>query len=279
MPSLRRTLAVLALGLAGACARPAAPVTVLAVAADLDEGTPLERDLVAEVQVPAALATANAVRPEGLDALVGRPIRVPLRQGDLLLASFFAGAEEPLSTLVQKKGRAVTLSVSGAEAVHAGDRVDALTVIEDPHNGEWMAQTAVQNAIVLSVGPRSAQSEAETRGFPLRRVSLLLLPEEAELLLLAGQVGALHLTTRNRDDSDIQQERGRATVNQLLIGERAQALEGLRLRTLQGALGPRAPAVAPAPVLAPAPAPVPVTTPARAAQLPAVPQLPSRDAP
>ncbi|MGI5860926.1 MAG: SAF domain-containing protein [Myxococcales bacterium] len=85
-------LALLALLLAAACTRAGAPVTVLAAASDLDEGTPLERELVVEVRVPAALATENAVRPEGLEALIGRPIRIPLRKGDLLLTSLFARA-------------------------------------------------------------------------------------------------------------------------------------------------------------------------------------------
>ncbi len=59
---------------------------------------------------------------------------------------------------------------------------------------------------------------------------MLLLPEEAELALHAVTLGGLHLTLRNPEDVDYQEERGRSTINTLLTSERGKALLTLRLR-------------------------------------------------
>ncbi|MGI5860927.1 MAG: RcpC/CpaB family pilus assembly protein [Myxococcales bacterium] len=167
------------------------------------------------------------------------------------------------------------MSVSGAEGIHAGDRVDVLAVLKAPATGEWTTQTAVQNVVVLSVGPQSPRTD-DNHGFALRRVTLLVLPEEAESLLLAGQIGGLHLTVRNRDDLVVQQARSLVTAQTLVSGVRARALEELRLRTLHKALGPRAPDPAAAAVPEPtAQAGAPASTP----QVPPAPRLPSRDEP
>lgn len=282
-----RVLTACGLTLLLGCAEPEA--TLLALAQDVEEGTRLERAMVVEARVPAALATANSVKPGDLEGLLGKSLRLPLSKGDLLLASCFGPADGRLSQLVMKKGRAVTLGVSGAEGTRANDHVDLLAALKDPAGGEWHTHSLLQNAVVLSLGPADHRPPGEGRPVPLRRVTFMLLPEEAEMALLAAQLGALHVALRNPEDLDVREERGRTTASSLFAGERARALEALRLRTLQGPLGPGAdrPASATAPG-APAagappaagPAPLPAAPPARTdpARDP-LPVLPSRQAP
>ncbi len=220
-------------------------VTLLAAGADLDEGVEIERSQIAEVQVSPTMATPNALRPEALQQTVGQRLRVSIKKGSLLLASYFDGGASPaaapepalapadgsagpVSTLVQRKGRAVTLSVSGAENLRMNDHVDLLAVAPDPQTKEWAAVTHAQNVVVLN--PGRPEPVAANEAFPLRRVTFLMLPEEAETALLAARVGGLHVTVRNREDLDVQEERGRATVHSLFSGERIRALEGLRNR-------------------------------------------------
>jgi pilus assembly protein CpaB len=64
-------------------------------------------------------------------------------------------------------------------------------------------------------------------------VSLLVLPEEAEILVLAGEAGGLVMSLRNEDDVDVLEERGRATIKTLLSGERTRVLQERRNQVIQ----------------------------------------------
>jgi pilus assembly protein CpaB len=209
-----------------ACGDPT--VALMAAGQDLDEGTELDKNQVVEVKVSRVLATSNAVRPDAFQPLVGKRLRIPARKGDLLLASYFEVTNPAISALVVKKARAVTLSVSGAENLHLADHVDLLAAVRDPVSNEWVATTQAQNVIVLSPGKLEPAPGGEA--FPLRRVTFLLLPEEAEVSLVAVRLGGLHVMVRNPEDLDVRDERGRATVNTVLSGERNRALEALRSR-------------------------------------------------
>jgi pilus assembly protein CpaB len=204
-------------------------VVLLASGQDLDEGTELAQGQLLEVRVSRALATQNAVRPDTVTSLLGKRLRIPLKRGDLLLASYFE-TNPAVSALVAKKARAVTLSVSGAENVHLGDHVDLLAVVHDPQTNEWVSTTQVQNVIVLS--PGKLEPVAGDDAFPLRRVTFLLIPEEAEAALLTVRAGGLHLSLRNQDDVDVMEDRGRVTANTVLSGERRRVLEAKRTRVL-----------------------------------------------
>jgi len=219
-------LLTIALALGGAaCGEPTA--ALMAAGQDLDEGAELEPGQLVEVKVSRVLATPNAVRPDGVQALLGKRLRIPLQKGDLLLTSSVE-TNPALAVLVPKKARAVTLSVSGAENLHFGDHVDLLAVVRDPQSGEWVTTTEAQNVIVLS--PGKLEPVANGEAFPLRRVSFLLIPEEAEVALLTVRLGGIHVSVRNADDLDVLEERGRATAATVLSGERRQVLETVRNR-------------------------------------------------
>jgi len=64
-------------------------------------------------------------------------------------------------------------------------------------------------------------------------ISLLVLPEEAEIVTLAEGMGGLKYTLRNPEDIDVQEERGRATLQTLITGERIKQLEHKRTTTIQ----------------------------------------------
>lgn len=219
-----------------ACAEPM--VEVMAATGDLAEGVTLTAEHLAPVKVARRLATPNTVRPETATTVLGKPTRVALSKGDLVLASYVT-PHPALAELVSKRARSVTLSVSGADELHAGDHVDLLAAVRDPQAGDWVALTLAQNVIVLSPGAFEPKSEGED--FQLRRVSFLVLSEEAEVALLTVRLGALHVTLRNPDDLDVLEERGRATINTILSGERRRILEQRRINVLSRAEPPALP--------------------------------------
>jgi pilus assembly protein CpaB len=64
-------------------------------------------------------------------------------------------------------------------------------------------------------------------------VTLLVIPEEAEIITLAQELGSLTVSLRNEDDVDMIEERGRATISTLLSGERTRVLEQRRAEVIQ----------------------------------------------
>lgn len=141
--------------------------------------------------------------------------------------------EAPLASVIQNKGRGATLPVAGADFVRPAHHIDLLASVTDPADGETVTVTLLQNVVVLAAGalpPAHDADSARARIFGTRALTLLLLPEEVELAIHGASAGALHAAPRNTGDIDIQEERGRATLNTLLTGERCRALNGLRQR-------------------------------------------------
>ena len=101
---------------------------------------------------------------------------------------------------------------------------------------EQVAVTLLQNVIILATGKITGTTninlipEAE-RSYG--NVSLLVIPEEAEILVLSQELGNLTLSLRNEEDIDVLEERGRATINTLLSGERTKVLQQKRFNTIQ----------------------------------------------
>src|SRR5262249_32982035 len=97
----------------------------------------------------------------------------------------------------------------------------------DPNGNEQIAVTLLQNVIVLATGKITGTSNINLIPEAQRdynTVSLLVLPEEAEILTLASELGSLTLVLRNDQDVDVLEERGRTTLQTLLSGERAKNL-------------------------------------------------------
>jgi pilus assembly protein CpaB len=99
-----------------------------------------------------------------------------------------------------------------------------------------VAVTLMQNVVVLATGKISGTTNVNLVPDNQRdynNVSLLLLPEEVEMAVLAQELGSVTLSLRNEDDLDVLEERGRATINTLLSGERTKVLQAKRFNTIQ----------------------------------------------
>ncbi|MDP1830071.1 MAG: RcpC/CpaB family pilus assembly protein [Archangium sp.] len=138
----------------------------------------------------------------------------------VVVASVLAAAPpappEPRPGLeVMAKARAFTLdtsAVGGAVVLRAGDHVDLVAVVTDPESRRMVSVTLLQNVIVIA-------NAAPAPGEP-RQLSLLLIPEEVEILAFAKQAGHLTASLRNPADLDVLEERGAATMATITSGER-----------------------------------------------------------
>lgn len=216
------------------------PIIVAAV--DIPEGTTITMDMMSRHMIPEQFVTSSVVKPDNASFIDGQKVLVPIQKGDMLLWSQFetSKAAERLSTIIQKKGRALTIDAGGAKAVggwlRPNDHIDIIASLTDPNSDEQMAITLMQNVMILATGKITGTTNINLIPESDRNYSnltLLLLPEEAEILSLATQMGDLTFTLRNPEDIDVQEERGRATLQTLITGERIKALQKQRTSSIQ----------------------------------------------
>lgn len=212
-------------------------VPVVVASQDIPEGTVVTFDMISQRPVPEQFVTSSVVKPDSASYIVNQKVLVPLQAGDPLLWSQFETTKqaERLSTKVQKKTRAVTVEADSTSSVggwvRPNDHVDVVGTFRDPQTNESVAVTLLQNVIVLATGKITGTTNVNLIPENQRdytTVTLLVIPEEAEILVLAGELGKLTLSLRNEDDVDVLEDRGRATINTLLSGERTRVLEAKR---------------------------------------------------
>ena len=219
-------------------------VWVLCAARDVAEGTELDQEMVKRCEMPSRFVTDSFFRigPDGALAAaspVGQRVAVPLKERDPILVSHFEPAREAdFSTMINPKGRAVTIDVQERNAVglwvRPNDHVDVIGSFRDHDTQALRTVTLLQNVVVLATGRVTANSTHvadEDRRF--QTVTVLVLPEEAEILTLAQEMGTLTLLLRNPEDLDTQEKRSVVDARTVLTGERAQELQQKRYRTIQ----------------------------------------------
>jgi pilus assembly protein CpaB len=132
-----------------------------------------------------------------------------------------------LSSVIPPGMRAVSVRVNDVIGVSgfvfAGTRVDILVTGTPPGGGDAgrMTTTVLQNILVISAGTKMQPNE---RGQPenVPVVTLLVTPEQAEVLTLASNEGRIQLVLRNTTDDKTQQVAG-VRVGALYTGAAAAA--------------------------------------------------------
>lgn len=219
-------------------------VKILCADKDISEGTELDQDMVAVREMPEKFVTESFIRIEEDNTSkheipIGQRVLVPLKKGDPILISHFESAREAeFSTMINQKGRAVTIDVQERNAVglwvRPNDHVDVVGTFRDTEGNQLRTVTLLQNVVVLATGRINANTTyVPDEDKKYQTVTLLVLPEEAEILTLAQETGVLTLLLRNPDDLDYQEQRKVVESKQLLSGGKADELQAKRYKTIQ----------------------------------------------
>ncbi len=218
-------------------------VPVVVAATDLTEGTLITLEMISQRSVPENFVTASVIRPDSTTYVVNQKILVDVQAGDPLLWSQFevARTNERLSKKVMRRARAydlmTTKSIAVGGWVQPNDRIDIIASIQaSGTKGERVALTLLQDVPVLTTGkitssmPSLAKKDGDKDYID---VSVLLLPEEAELVALATDIGELQFTLRTDDDHETLVDHRGTSSRTLLQGERVRLLQMKRMRTVQ----------------------------------------------
>jgi pilus assembly protein CpaB len=199
-------------------------VVAVVAARDLPAGTVLKIEDLARKTVFRASVIGQAVRPEEVDAIVGKRLRFEVQRHQPIPWSYVdipEGRRFGLAPTIQTGMRALSLSIGGDAAVSGlvapNDRVDILGTFtmpsrRQPGQMEAVTFTLLQDVSVLATGQRLARTEMgapvlqETHG-SYSTVTFEVTPREAELLVFAQHMkGQLTLTLRNPDDIGFERE-------------------------------------------------------------------------
>lgn len=201
-------------------AQPAKPVTTLVFVAgrNLPVGTLIRDPDLRQVEW-AGPVPANAVLKR--EDIVGRGVVSNIYQDEPILETRLApkGAGAGLAATIPPGMRAVAVRVNEVVGVGGfvvpGMRVDVIVSGNAPGAPSEMgtiARTALQNIEVLSAG-QNIQKDAEGKPVSVPVVNLLVTPEQAEILTLAGNEARIQLVLRNPLDTEIAKTKGTAVAN------------------------------------------------------------------
>ena len=186
-------------------------VPVVVAVVDLPRGGSITPEAVKIKEFPKDLIPAGALSK--LEDAVNRGIFVPLTKGESVLESKLApkGAGRGLAALIPSGMRAYSVKVPDvaqgvAGFILPGNRVDVLLSLGETsgtnETGGGSTITLLQNVEILAVDQKmDAPSDNKVDTKDLRSVTLLVNPQQANLLDLGQNKGMLHLALRNLEDN------------------------------------------------------------------------------
>lgn len=187
---------------------------VVVALTSIPEHVRITQEMVQLASVPVEGVHPDAVKDMNL--VVGAITRTDIINGEQILAGRIVNEESDagLSYWIPENMRAVAIPVSEivgvANYVEVGDKVDILATYEfevdvpgeeEPETVQ-MTYTQLQNIEVIAVGGRKAPAEEETIQQPAS-ITILVNPEQAEVIAWATLNGSFHLTLRNPIDNQL----------------------------------------------------------------------------
>jgi pilus assembly protein CpaB len=212
-------------------------LTRVAVAArDLPVGAVLRAEDVKVIDWPSDVTPAGY--KEASSALVGKELMFPVSANEPILDTKLAGESSigGLSAAIPEGMLAVSVKADEVIAVGGfvvpGTHVDVLVTVSSTSDRPGLSRIALQNLKVLAAGQTFETNE---QGEPQDAsvVTLLVTPEQAEVLTLAASEGRVQLALRN----------GRDQSRPATPGALTQSLEGRRPAAAAPSAPPKAPPV------------------------------------
>lgn len=199
------------------------PQRVVVAATDIPIGTAIQQSQLKVASWPKDSIPPGSAQDPGL--VVNRVAIRPITKGDAVtepkLKPKTGAAGSGFMTYVVPEGhRAVTVGVNEVAGVAGfltpSDRVDVIVTTPVPNNEkESISKIVLENVPILATGQVTDQKEGKPVVVPT--VTLDLVPQDAEKLVLSASKGSLQLLLRNISDTSHVESRG-ATIGRVLGG-------------------------------------------------------------
>ena len=160
-----------------------------------------------------------------LSRIIGRKLDTTVVAGQILLTTDLkpVSRRQGFTGIIQEGGRAVSIAVDAVSAVNhliqPNDNVDIIGTFRFPDAQkdsalDTVTMTILQNVKVLAVGNQWREFRSE-EGFnrSYSTITLMLWPAEVEMIVFAAQKGRLSLSLRNYEDSSLDRDLEKRSVN------------------------------------------------------------------
>jgi pilus assembly protein CpaB len=190
--------------------RGGAPISVLLALKDIPAGTIITPQHISQFDMPERYVSERNIKSLDRNQVVGTRVSTSVHANEPLLWTDVARMRQDrtLADLVQPG--MVAAAVQGqtfSGLLGPGDRVDVVLLansaggLQTEDGSSKRAVTLLQSALVLAVGSNMSREARSSGG----SVTLLVSPEQAQLLLVSRSEGALQLMLRNADDLTIRE--------------------------------------------------------------------------
>ena len=187
---------------------PAETETIYVAVSSVPSWKPLNAELVKQEEWPIDKVPEGAAR--SLDQFEGKSPRFPLYSGEPIILNKLSDGDGSTASIRIPEGHQVMSvkvdkesSLSGL--INPGDKVDVLVFIRgrSQDNLRTGTRTILRNTTVFAVNDQMARNTEDEASIDAKTVSLLVLPEQSEKLLLAKQLGTIHLALRKPGDESV----------------------------------------------------------------------------
>lgn len=190
---------------------------LVVAAKPLNVGTTIKPGDVTISKVPVAAFPKSGFMK--VEEVLDRPVVSNILAEEAVIEGRLAprGSGAGLAPVIPVGMRAVTVRVNDVVGVAGfvlpGMRVDITVTGRPPAGQDTLTTTVLQNITVLSAG-QTMSPDARGAAINAPTVTLLVTPEQAEVIILAGSEGRIQLVLRNGSDNEVQKTNG-VTVNSL----------------------------------------------------------------
>jgi len=180
---------------------------VVRATTDIPPRQTIREHMVEEIDVLAENVTPDTVTE--LEEILGQVSVTTIYENQALMYQMFREetALEDISRVLQEGERAITVGITEVSGLggnlRPGDNVDVLvSVLSNEEVGVASTFTVLRNVDVMAVGQDIGFEDDETAGGPQvsKSVTLRVNPDQAEILTLASEIGAIRLSLRHPDD-------------------------------------------------------------------------------
>ena len=211
--------------------------SIIAVTKDIKAGTKITANMLAKREIPEKYIHGNAVSPKDANLVIGQTLNFPLKRGDALLWTDLSGEAERLhlhglARLITKGERALSISVDQVGGVsgllNPNDHIDILCTLRSQESDEEATITLLQNITVLATGNTLAGERSTRSGY--NSLTLLVTPEEAELLAFAQQKAIVTAVLRNPEDIETLKDIKKVSFSDVMKSEFLNKIQSERDR-------------------------------------------------
>jgi pilus assembly protein CpaB len=199
-------------------------ISVVVPTKDLTTGATVGYDDMAVRKMPAEYVPAEAITPDGFNAIIGDKLNAPVKHGSALTKNILSSNYSRFSQVLGSSTFAYTLQVGETNSISGmivpGDHVDLL--FSTDHKGKQRVIPLSQNILVLATGQRAKdmpESGKDERGFS--DITLQVTPRQAERLTLAQKAGSIRVLLRS-PAKDQRLTLNQMTQSELFNGPKAQ---------------------------------------------------------